>query len=75
MHRHLGEATGVEIAFPPIAVDTETAARLLGVSPSTIRAHMRRGDLIPRYSGAKPIFSIEDLRAFVDDLPSNPRRI
>jgi hypothetical protein len=58
------------VVFAPLAVDTETAARMLGVSPSSIRAYMRRGDLIPRYSGTKPIFPIEELQCFLDHLPS-----
>ena len=58
------------VVFTPLAVDTETAAHMLGVSPSTIRAHMRRGALIPRYSGTKPIFPIEELQCFLDHLPS-----
>lgn len=60
-----------EVVFEPLAVDTETAARMLGLSPSTVRAYMRKGDLIPRYSGTKPVFTIEELRSFVDSLPSH----
>jgi hypothetical protein len=58
-----------EVVFEPLAVDTETAARMLGLSPSTIRAYMRKGDLIPRYSGTKPVFTIEELRGFLNALP------
>ncbi|TFC08473.1 helix-turn-helix domain-containing protein [Cryobacterium sp. MDB2-33-2] len=61
------------VAFEPIAVDTDTAARLLGLSPSTVRAYMRRGDLLPRYSGRKPIFTLDELRTFVERLPDEPR--
>jgi predicted transcriptional regulator len=60
-----------EVVFEPLAVDTETAAKMLGLSPSTVRAYMRTGVLIPRYSGTKPIFTIEELRSFVDSLPSH----
>lgn len=62
------------VAFAPLVVDTDTAARMLSVSPSTIRAHMRRGDLIPRYSGTKPIFPVQELQCFLDHLPSEPLR-
>jgi hypothetical protein len=62
------------VVLTALAVDTDTAARLLGVSPSTIRAHMRRGALIPRYSGTKPIFPIDELQSFLEQLPSEPRR-
>lgn len=62
------------ILFAPIAVDTETAAKLLGLSPSTIRAYIRRGDLISRYSGTKPLLPVDDLKEFLLSLPSTPIR-
>lgn len=67
--------TAPDIVFEPIAVDTETAAKLLGISASTVRVHMRRGDLIPRYSGTKPVFPLEELKIFLTALPSEPRRL
>ena len=69
-----GQEEEASVAFAPLAVDTDTAARMLGVSPSTIRAHMRRGDLIPRYSGTKPIFPVNELKCFLDRLPFDPHR-
>jgi len=67
--------TVADIVFEPIAVDTETAAKLLGISASTVRVHMRRGDLIPRYSGTKPVFPLEELKLFLTTLPNEPRRL
>lgn len=64
----------VAVALAPLAVDTDTATRLVGLSPSTVRALMRRGDLVARYSGTKPIFIVDDLREFLRTLPSEPRR-
>lgn len=69
------ESTFVDTDVSLIAVDTDTAARLLGISPSSVRVHVRRGDLMPRYSGTKPIFVVEDLRAFVLSLPEVPCRL
>jgi len=43
----MGEEPTSVVVIGPLAVDTETAARMLGLSPSTVRAHMRRGDLVP----------------------------
>lgn len=63
------------ILFAPIAVDTETAAKMLGLSASTIRAHMRRGNLVARYSGTKPVLLVEELRDFLFSLPCEPRGI
>jgi excisionase family DNA binding protein len=71
----MSEETSFEVVMEPIAVDTETAARLLGVSSSTVRAHVRRGELIPRYSGTKPIFPMDELRAFVNELPFKPAHL
>jgi excisionase family DNA binding protein len=63
-----------QLGVMPLAVDTDTAARMLGLSPSTIRAYIRRGDLVPRYSGTKPLLPVEDLKEFLVRLPSEPRR-
>jgi hypothetical protein len=59
------------VVIAPLAVDTDTAAKMLGVSASTIRAFMRRGDLIPRYVGTKPIFPMQELQCFLEQLPSD----
>lgn len=61
------------VVFEPLAVDTETAAKLLGLSASTVRAHMRKGDLIARYSGTKPVFPLAELKAFIAHLPERPK--
>jgi len=62
----------VEVVLSPLAV--ETAACLVGFSPLTIRAFMRRGDLVPRHLGGKPIFLVAELQASLYALPSEPRR-
>ena len=51
----------------PLAVDQETAARLIGVSPSTLRRWTRegRGPRIVRISGV-PRYRPDDLRSFVN---------
>ncbi len=61
------------VVFEPLAVDTETAARLLGLSVSTVREYLRRGDLVAHYSGAKPVFLVDELKAFLASLPNEPR--
>lgn len=65
----MSDEEATTVVFAPLAVDTETAAKMLGLSPSTVRAHVRKGDLIPRYSGTKPVFTIDELRDFVNSLP------
>jgi hypothetical protein len=66
----MSDETATTVVFAPLAVDTETAAKMLGLSPSTVRAHVRKGNLIPRYSGTKPVFTIDELRDFLNSLPS-----
>ena len=61
------------VVFEPLAVDTETAARLLGLSVSTVREYLRRGDLVAHYSGTKPVFLVDELKAFLGSLPNEPR--
>ena len=61
------------VVFEPLAVDTETAARLLGLSVSTVREHVRRHDLVPHYSGTKPVFLVDELKSFLASLPDEPR--
>jgi hypothetical protein len=72
---HLHESVPAELNFTPIAVDIETAAQLMGVSSSTIRAHIRRSDLLVKYSGTKPIILMTELQAFAEALPSRPRKL
>jgi hypothetical protein len=72
---HLNESAPAELNLTPIAVDVETAAKLMGVSPSTIRAHIKRSDLLVKYSGTKPVILMTELRVFAESLPSRPRKL
>jgi hypothetical protein len=47
----------------------------MGVSPSTIRAHIKRSDLLVKYSGTKPVILMTELRVFAESLPSRPRKL
>lgn len=72
---NLHESAPAELNLTPIAVDIETAAQLMGLSPSTIRAHIRRLDLLVKYSGTKPVILVTELRAFAEALPSRPKKL
>lgn len=61
------------LCMQPVSVDVATGARLLGISESMLRLHMRRGDIVPGYSGTKPLFSLDDLREFFSNLPKTGR--
>ena len=63
------------LAPQPLAVDLTTAASMLGVSQRQLQVHMRRGDVVARYSGTKPIFPVTELMAFLMALPEEPRAL
>ncbi len=61
------------IHLPFIAADYPTAAAACGCSEDTIRAEVRKGNLIPRYVGArstKPVLLATDLVAWLEDRPT-----
>jgi hypothetical protein len=50
----------------PLAVDRQTAAKWLSLSPSMLDALRREGKLSAIVVGAKPLYAVADLRAFVE---------
>ena len=50
----------------PLLVDRREAARLLGVSPGTVDNLRLRGELPSMKIGARRLFDVADLRAFVE---------
>lgn len=58
-----------------VALDHNTAALALGLSPSRLREHVRLGELTPHFSGTKPIYLIADLAQFVEQLPTFPSHL
>lgn len=53
-----------------ISVDVDEAAARTSLSPTTIRAAIKDGELIARYSGSKLIVRVVDLEAWIDALPT-----
>ncbi|AYG03400.1 helix-turn-helix domain-containing protein [Gryllotalpicola protaetiae] len=62
----------LRVVVHPVAVDTETAAVLLGISSSQLRAHLWTGEITAYYSGTKPLFTFDCLRRFLEGLASGP---
>lgn len=59
----------------PVSYDIPGAALATGLSETTLRDAVRRGDLAAHYSGTKPVIEREELRAFIQALPAErPRR-
>jgi hypothetical protein len=58
-----------------VAVDHNTAAAALGLSPSRLRHHVRLGDITPHFPGSKPLYLVSELEAFVSRLPTHPERL
>lgn len=59
----------------PVSYDIPSAALATGLSETTLRDAVRRGDLAALYSGTKLVIEREELQAFIRALPSErPRR-
>ncbi|GAB3396373.1 hypothetical protein GCM10027568_30340 [Humibacter soli] len=58
-----------------VAMDHNTAAEALGLSPSRLRQHVRLGDVTPHFSGTKPVYLVTDLERFIERLPTRPEHL
>ena len=53
----------------PIAYRIPEAAAIVGVSESTLKAAVNRGDLTRRYPDSRPLIGHDDLLAWFNSLP------
>lgn len=58
-----------------VALDHASAAAAVGMSPSRLRQHVRLGDVVPHFSGTKPLYLVPDLQAFIERLPTHPEHL
>ena len=58
-----------------VAMDHNTAAEALGLSPTRLRQHVRLGDVTPHFSGTKPLYLVTELERFIGQLPTRPRNL
>ena len=52
------------------AYNIQQAAQVYGVSPDVIRAHIRKGNLVPRYPSSRPVLDAQDLKEWFESLPT-----
>ncbi|MEY9851256.1 hypothetical protein ABH923_000934 [Leifsonia sp. EB41] len=53
-----------------IAYTLAAAAEECGVSPQFLRGYIRRNDLVVHYAGTKPIILADDLKDWIERLPT-----
>lgn len=58
-----------------VALDHASAAAAVGMSPSRLRQHVRLGDIVPHFSGTKPLYLVSDLQEFIERLPTRPEHL
>lgn len=64
-----------ERSMTVVAMDHNTAAEAVGISPTRLRQHVRLGDVTPHFSGTKPVYLVADLEQFVQQLPTRPEHL
>jgi excisionase family DNA binding protein len=70
---HLHHASSADRPGPAALLLTlDQAAEALQIGRTTLFALLRQGRLRSRYIGARRYVATEDLRRFVDDLPTSP---
>lgn len=57
---------------PKQAYTVQSAAKAYDVSMDTIRAAIKRGDLVAKYPTSRPIIGADEMRAWFDALPTEP---
>jgi len=58
-----------------VAMEHNSAAAAVGMSPTRLRQHVRLGDVTPHFSGTKPLYLVADLERFVEQLPTRPEHL
>ena len=56
----------VEEVIEPLAVDTKTASRLLGVSERTVDALAKKGKLVKKKIGWRSLYTMASIKAFLE---------
>ena len=53
-------------------LSVEDAARLLAISPWTVRAYLRKGKLVPIRIGKRLLLAENELQRFIDECQTKP---
>jgi len=56
---------------PKLAVSIRDAADAVGIGRSKIYELIKAGELVPRKCGSRTLIRYEDLKRFIDNLPSS----
>lgn len=58
------------VVYDFVAAEKDVAAQKVGLSPRTIDAAQKAGDLVAHYLGRKPVYRAVDLDAWIESLPT-----
>lgn len=63
-----------KVTIEPLYVGWEGFARLSGIAVSTLQNRLSLGQLTvkPRYFGTRPLFAVAEIRAMLENLPTEP---
>lgn len=56
-----------------LAYSLDEFAAAVSLSKAQVRKHIAAGELVPSYSGSKPIVPVDEARRFLDALPTESR--
>lgn len=71
--RDRAAAAALVAHIEPLLVTREDAARLLSLSTKEIDRVRAKGDLVARRHGSRVLFTLDELRRFAADLPTDER--
>ncbi len=56
-----------------LSYSREEAADQIGISVEKLDQERRAGRICPRYSGSKPLYEYDELKRWLEALPSEPK--
>lgn len=60
----------LKVTHSRLALTLPEAAEAVGYSLESVRAAIRRGDLVPSYANSKPVVMVEELERWLRSLPA-----
>lgn len=58
------------LTLTKLAYSLDEFAEAVSLSKAQLRKHMDRGELVPSYSGTKPIIPLSEAQRFLETLPT-----
>lgn len=56
-----------------LAYSIPSLAKAVDLSVQQVRNHINAGDIVPSYSGSKPLIPLEEAKRFIENLPTEKR--